>query len=96
MITHINMDFFNPSSGRGDLIKDIVSLISQVIQYLKELIQIVMHIQLRPGDKHALCYKNTFLNVSSRKKKSHEIVYINRSYKRIENDNFTKNIYIYI
>lgn len=24
------------------------------------------------------------------KKKSHEIVYINRSYKRIENDNFTK------
>lgn len=30
------------------------------------------------------------------KKKSHEIVYINRSYKRIENDNFTKNIYIYI
>lgn len=71
MITHINMDFFKSIQWEKWLNKRhcVIDIPSYTIKYLKELIQIVMHIQLRPGDKHALCYKNTFLNVSSRKKK---------------------------
>lgn len=46
---------FNPFSGRKR--QCVIDNPSYTTIYLKELIQILMRIKLRPGNKHALCYK---------------------------------------
>lgn len=76
---------FNPSNGRER--HCVIDDPSYTTRYLKELIQILMRIKLRPGNKHVYVIKSfyrpvfsfersLFPNVTSRKKNSHKIIYI--------------------
>lgn len=55
---------FNPFSGRKR--QCVIDNPSYTTIYLKELIQILMRIKLRPGNKHALCYKKVSIGLFSR------------------------------